>query len=415
MRVVMAKGFSQYGGIRLFVDQAAAAFRRRGWEVEVLDLALATGDGQVEAAIEQAATIPADLVFTINILGECRDTSGRSLGEMFSAPHVLWHVDYVLAHEERVVATPRSTAMLVVDPTQVDAIRSILGADRFAYLGFFPHPAVGQAAADDPDADAFTRNRPIPLLWSGSYQSSHRRAWADGPEVARRIFDDATDLALSAEWMPPHQALDTAFRARGLDLSDPQYVTWRMAAKLVHAGIRFSRRHAFLQAVAATGLPIHICGAGWADQLQRFPHAVYEGEVEMSRMIELMRRSRVVLNTNANFGAGSHERPFSAFLAGAAAFSDYSSYYAQVFAEDEIAMFRWQALDAGMETLRVLVDTPEAAFQRARKGKAKVLAGHGWDHRIDLIIEAARAIQAQGLVAPSPAVGAPQRAVSPPG
>ncbi|MGC1304637.1 MAG: glycosyltransferase [Caulobacteraceae bacterium] len=412
MRVVLIKSFSLYGGTRLFIDQAAMAFQRRGWDVEVVDLTL---EEEIYPMLHRAARAPTDLVFSINCLGEHRDPAGRAVGEILRAPHVIWHVDYILAQEERVLATPRSTAMLMVDPTQVGALEDILGADRFACLGFLPHPAVGEAAPDDTDAEAFVANRPIPLLWSGSHQRSRQRPWADSPEAARQIFDDATDLALSVEWMPPHEALDTAFRTRGLDLSDLKYVTWRMAAKMVHAEIRFSRRFAFLEALAVTGLPLHICGAGWADELHRFPNAVYEGEVEMTRMTELMRRSRVVLNTNANFGAGSHERPFSAFLAGAAVFSDYSRYYAEAFAGDEIAMFHWQALDAGMQTLQALVDSPQDAFQRARRGKARVLAGHTWDHGVDVILEAARAIEAQGLVARPPVARIFPPAVNPPG
>jgi hypothetical protein len=50
-----------------------------------------------------------------------------------------------------------------------------------------------------------------------------------------------------------------------------------------------------------------------------------------------MRRARVTLNTDGNFGAGSHERPLSVFLAGSAVFSDYSRYYAEAFAQSPIA------------------------------------------------------------------------------
>jgi hypothetical protein len=36
------QGASSMGGARVFVDHAAAALRRRGWEVEVVDLGPAT-------------------------------------------------------------------------------------------------------------------------------------------------------------------------------------------------------------------------------------------------------------------------------------------------------------------------------------------------------------------------------------
>ncbi|WP_158913986.1 glycosyltransferase [Caulobacter sp. S45] len=390
MRAVMVKGNSQYGGTRFFVDHAAAAFRRIGFDVEVLDL---SASDDIPAALRAAASTPTDLVFTINYLGEFRDEAGRTLAQMFDAPHVLWHTDYVLAHEKRVPATAPSTALLVVDPTQVDAIDAIFGPGRFAHLGFFPHPAVGEAAPTDADVEAFLRARPIPLLWSGSLQRAGPPPWSNMPEAVQQIFDAALELALSVEWTPPHLALDQVLRSIGLDLADPDLIAIRMGARLVDMAVRLTRRSAFVDALAATGLPLHICGAGWEDELHRFPNAVYEGPVEMSRTTELMRQSRVVLNTNGNFGAGSHERPFSALLAGAAVFSDHSRYYALAFAADEIALFHWKALDAGMDALERLTGAPEDAYAMARKGKARVLAEHTWDHRIALILEAARRIR----------------------
>src|SRR6202012_3151372 len=98
---------------------------------------------------------------------------------------------------------------------------------------------------------------------------------------------------------------------------------------------------------------LHVCGAGWEPHLHRFKTVTYHGPVGMTRMVELMRQSRLVLNTNGNFGAGSHERPFSASLAGAATFSDFSRYYADAFIPGEnIALFSWLDLPGAMDDLR---------------------------------------------------------------
>src|SRR6202012_5203675 len=112
---------------------------------------------------------------------------------------------------------------------------------------------------------------------------------------------------------------------------------------------------------------LHVCGAGWEPHLHRFKTVTYHGPVEMTRMVELMRQSRLVLNTNGNFGAGSHERPFSASLAGAATFSDFSRYYAEVSrAGQNMELFRWKALDAGMAALEAMAADPERCFNYAR-------------------------------------------------
>ena len=253
---------------------------------------------------------------------------------------------------------------------------------------------MGDPAPDDQTLAAFIGQRPINVLWSGGFQKPET-LWAGIEGPGRQVFQDALDLALSVEWMPPHAALDSVLAARGLDLQDPEHRAVREAATIIDVEVRKSRRFEFLKAVAKTGVALHICGHGWESQLYRFKNATYEGPVEMTRMIELMRQSRLVLNTNGNFGAGSHERPFSASLAGAATFSDFSRYYAQVFEPGRnIELFGWKDLAGGMSALQALAADPARCFDYARSAKAVTLAGHTWDQGIDRILEAADAVRA---------------------
>jgi hypothetical protein len=391
MRILIIKGQSQYGGTRLFADEAAAAFARRGDEVEVLDVGDVADAGP--RLIEHAPTASPELVFTINIAGEFRDSLGRTLSDLYRAPHVIWHTDYILSQVGRLRETPKSTAVLLVDPTQVEGVKSIYGEDRFDHIDFFPHPAVGEPAPDDATLAEFIERRPIEVLWSGSFQKPET-AWVGVEGPARQVFQDALDLALSVEWIPPLDALDTVLASRGIDLGDPEMAGAREAATLIDVEVRKTRRFEFVKAVAKAGLPLRICGVGWESQLYRFKNATYEGAVDMTRMAELMQQSRLVLNTNGNFGAGSHERPFSASLAGAATFSDFSRYYAEVFEPGaNIELFRWKDLAGGMEQLKSLAADPQRCFDYARSAKAVTLAGHTWDRQIEQILQAGEAVR----------------------
>jgi hypothetical protein len=391
MRILIMKGRSQYGGTRLFVDEAAAAFRRQAHEVEILDLTQSDSAGT--QVLAHAPTARVDLVFTINIAGEFRDSLGRTIPDLYGAPHVVWHTDYILSQAERLHATPGSTALLLVDPTQVEAVKSIYGDERFDHVAFFPHPAVGEPSADDATLAEFVARRPIEVLWSGSFQKPEP-PWVDVAGPVRQVLQDALDLALAIEWIPPHEAMDTVLVSRGMDLNDPVNRGAREAAFMIDMEVRKTRRFEFLKATAKTGVPLRICGAGWESQLYRFKNVTYDGAVEMTRMAELMRQSRLVLNTNGNFGAGSHERPFSASLAGAATFSDLSRYYAQVFEPGaNIELFHWKNLASGMERLQALAADPRRCFEYARSAKAVTLAGHTWDRQIDRILAAGEAVR----------------------
>ena len=386
MRVLVLKGQSQYGGTRLFADEAAGAFNRQGHQAQVLDL----GDGvTVQADLAAAAAGPRfDLVLSFNILGDFRSLAGATLAELFACPHVVWHTDYILTSWDRVQGTPPDTTLLVVDPTQIDAVVATAGEGRHR-LRFFPHPAVGQPTPDEPDAAAFAAARPIGVLWSGGF-AQPQHPWGSAPPAVQRIMEAAVELAMAVEWMPPHAALAEVFAAVGLDVSDPALRHNLAGAWMVDHEVRTRRRRAFLLALADSGVELHVCGAGWEPHLHRFKAVTYHGPVDMTRMVELMRQSRLVLNTNGNFGAGSHERPFSASLAGAATFSDFSRYYADEFiAGENIALFSWLDLAGAMDSLRALSADPERCWRFARFAKQVTLARHTWDRQVADILQAA--------------------------
>jgi glycosyltransferase involved in cell wall biosynthesis len=393
MRVVLFKGPSQYGGTRTFIDELALAFRRRGFTTDVGELA---GVADVEAAIAAMAGPLTQLVLSINILGEHKDRFGRDVSQIFQAPQVVWHVDYLLSQASRLRQTPATTSLLAVDPTQVAAMDSIFGPERFAQVAFCPHAAVGEPAADDADAEAFAAARPIPLLWCGTLHKPGAPVWANEPPAIRKLYEDTVDLALAAEWMPPQEALDRVLVANGNDPSDPRLQTARCDACHIDARVRLLRRAELIDRLGGSGLSLTICGNGWEGEQARLPNATFLGPLPMPDAARLMRRARVVLTTNGNFGAGSHERPLTALLAGAAAVSDHSAFYAQAFAEGrEIALYRWKALDDGLQQLAELIDDPAATWRIAKAGKARVLAEHRWDNRLDTILAAAEASRAR--------------------
>lgn len=386
MLILIMKGQSQYEGTRTFADLAADAMRCAGHTVVVDDLLLA--DNLMLRVLELALEVRPDLVFTINILGEFRSPNGQTIAQLFGAPHVLWHTDYVFNHARRLEATSPDTRLLMVDPTQIEGVRSIYGPARHPHITFFPHPAACEPAPDDPDLDAYAA-RPIPLLWSGT---CHRPEipWAGAPAKTRKVFEAALEQALAIEWAPPHEIFDRVLAESGLDLADPVHAGARVACSHIDTVVRTTRRFAFVKALAKTGLPVTICGDNWKDQLYRFKNVTYLGPQPMPKVVELMRQSRVVLNTNGNFGAGSHERPFTILLSGALPFTDVSRYYEQVFEDGrDIAMFRWMDLPAGFARLRELIDNPDQAFPMVQRGKAKAKADHTWDARLPLILAGA--------------------------
>ena len=392
MRVILIKGRSTYDLLRAFVDAAAEGFAEAGHEVDILDVV--PEPDLVAGLTRRAAERPIDLVYSLNILSDFRDHAGRTVGDIAGAPHVVHFVDHPLSHLSRLEATPAHAAVLTIDPSHAEAVRSIYGEGRFAFVGFCPHGAVGPTVSPGADVDAFVQSRSIPILFPGTYAPVGPPPWAQMQAGVRRIFEAATEAAMASEWTAGHVALDTAMKAAGLEPADPQFAGFRKLSSYVHERVRARRRILLLESAARVGLPLHVAGKGYDEALARFANLTFVGDVDFMDSMALMTRARLVLNINANFGRGSHERPLCALNAGAAAASDLSAFYPDHFEEGrELLLYRWRNLDAGLEAIAALAQDPEAMVQMAQAGQAKVLAGHRWKHRAATIIAAAEAVR----------------------
>ncbi|HEX4370691.1 MAG TPA: glycosyltransferase [Rhizomicrobium sp.] len=389
-RVLLIKGVSRYDVLRDFTDAVAAAFQARDIEPVVLDTAPLKTHDEIHEALK--AVGPVDFAFTFYILGHYVDPQRRTLSELIGAPVVIQYVDYPLSLLEALENTDSSSAILTVDPSHAEAILKLYGPERFAHVGFSPHAGTGEPFALPASAAAFAAGRPIPILFSGTYYRPVDPPWKDFPANIQRAFAEAADYATSQEFVPALDALDATLKRMGLDpnLPDPSIRQVRLLADKVHEWVRALRRHKFFEAAANAGLPLTVYGGGYDDDLSRFPNIDYRGICGFHDAIRLMQQSRMVININANFGRGSHERPFTAMLAGAVAASDFSTYYADQFdAGREMMPFRWRHLEQDLADLRDLVEDPARLFAIAQAGQHKALLNHRWANRIDAIIAAA--------------------------
>jgi hypothetical protein len=209
--------------------------------------------------------------------------------------------------------------------------------------------------------------------------------------LVRSLFDTALEIALGAEFIPALEAMDQSLRAHGLDPLDPNLQRTRKFATTIHEQVRQVRRLSFLEAAGTAGLSVHIVGGGYGNKFDHFPTFRLLGPASLPQVSRLMRTAKLVLNVNANFGAGSHERPLTAMLAGAAVASDHGAWWAEHFIEDqEITLYRWKDLATGLERVSALIEDPEALWRLAAAGQQRVLKEHRFDQRTKVVIDAAQ-------------------------
>ena len=119
---------------------------------------------------------------------------------------------------------------------------------------------------------------------------------------------------------------------------------------------RYSRREAILTALGRAGLAVDVFGTGWEALPDPGPHR-FHGPVPFSEALALYRGAKIVLHIDPGFPDGSHERIYSAQMAGAAVVTD----------PDQIAL---------------LLKEDERRVALAAANQAEAFRSHTWIERI---------------------------------
>lgn len=396
MKILLLKGRSQYNALRIWIDEAKAAFEDLGHDVVLLDLNIPEIMAQLA---ERLATLgPFDFAFSYTICGEWRSPTGQNIGQIIGGPHLIQYVDHPLVQSERVIRAAPNSAILTVDQSHADVLKSVFGNEHFAYVGFNPSPAIGKPVPLPDNAEAYAASRPTRLLFTGSYYRPEEPLWAGFPGNIREIFGEAADYALSQDWIAPHSALMAALAARGIGPDDEIARTLLPHCFRIHEWVRATRRFQFLEVAAKVKLPITVYGSGYEKDLHRYENMDYRGSADFHETLALMAQSRVLLNVNVNFGEGSHDRPLCAMLAGAVCASEPSTFYDKAFevadTTGDMTCFRWSSLEDDLERIRQLSENPDALYAMAVRAQPKAIANHTWKSRAGQAIEIARAARA---------------------
>jgi hypothetical protein len=388
MRLVLAKGRSQYGSLRLHIDQLGAALRELGHEAVVVDLIEEDGS---QAAV-RALSGPTDALIAMGGMALELAIPGR----FFETPHfpvVSLYVDHPLHHVASLKQQVRRRAAFFLDRSHVGFMSTWSAGKSLTQIGFLPPGANELAEPADVSDDGFAR-RDIGLLFTGTYRGEPQPGWLDWPVSAARELTAETAERMTADArLPILDALRAVLARRQVkltgDLLDglaPLLGAAQLFAEAYH-------RHALLTVLGKAAVPVQVYGSGWEPLCARHPSFAYGGVGSFEETLHLLRRSRLVLNVNNGFVAGGHERVFTAMCAGAAVISDASRWYAEAFKEgQEIAIFSWPKLEQLPDQIMKLQADTAGLAKLARAGHRRATSEHRWSARAGRLIKTVQAL-----------------------
>lgn len=385
MRIILFKGQSQYGSLRLHIDQLAAALAGLGHEAGIIDLTAPDAIPALNASFQD----PPDAYFGIGGVGSDVRMDNVSVYDRLGVVYASLYVDHPIHHIPRLSNPIKRNAALFLDRSHVQFMTAWTRGRGFSQLGFLP-PGANQLDAPLDTSDEAFSERDISLLFTGTYRGPPTLPWREQPDTPARTAVEAVAQRMAADaTLPLLEALKSAladeFQA---ELTPELFNDFLPLLQAPQAFAEAYHRDRLIQVFGVTGAPLTIYGTGWEPLLEQFPSFIYGGVGSFEETLRLVRRARIVININNGFVAGGHERVFTALCGGAAVFSDESRYYAEAFKPGrEITTFAWADIENASTHLANMLMDEDALAAQARAGAQRALEDHTWTARAAKLVK----------------------------
>lgn len=350
---------SQYEVLHHFAKKLYEAFVRQGAKCRLL-----SGDERIFATLNS----PPD--FTIGFNGALKMEDGSFFCDHINVPHVSCLVDPPFRFLE---LTKSPNIFITCDDQEGCALLKARGFDRVAFM---PH-AVEPELTFDEDAE---RIYDIAFLGTCIDPEKQKKEWKKkfSPKIVR-IMEEAASIGLGDD--------ETSFMTVLLKHLDP--AEHQQVFEAVEIYIKGVDRLELLRSFA--DFPVHVFGAGlendaWEKVLKKKGNFIIHPPVAYEQALELMKQSKIVLNSSIKNKLGAHERVFTAAACGAVVVSNDNSWMREQF-RDEKELVLYNQQDKKQQLVQELLENEAKRHKIAAAGCKKVMANHTWDQRVKQLLE----------------------------
>jgi spore maturation protein CgeB len=379
-KVCFIVNYNLYESKRHFTRKLAEAMNRKGIETHIIDAMENTLNANAMASLRRYGP---DLTCSFNSLLPASDN--QFLWDILQIPHLAILVDPAI-YSIHLTRSPYSI-LSCVDRDDCDEVRNY----QFDNVFFWPHAVEKELNADE------GRERPYEVVFLGScydYESL-RASWRQrNPELINKVLDDAIDLVFGDTKITLAHALVQAWNASkadpaGIDFTSlfyylDNYTRGKDRVELIRS-IKSARVHVFGDRSTDNAVGI----LGWPQYLASQSNVVVHPSVPFGQALQILKQSKICLNSMPFFKNGSHERIFIGLACGSVPVTSESRYFREVFREGEELLFYSMRDRAPVDgVIQSLLKDEKRRAEIAHKGREKVMANHTWDVRVDQLLEA---------------------------
>ncbi|MBQ7506598.1 MAG: glycosyltransferase family 1 protein [Lachnospiraceae bacterium] len=363
----------------IFTYAMIPEFEKLGYELLIFD----TRKMQESlGALAQFAARPVTAMLCFNNLGFNMElVPGKNIWEELSIPPINILMDHPYMHKKALDQAPKNAIVLVIDRNHMKYLNRFY--PELSAVGFLPHGGSDEGITPPP-----MRGRTIPLLYAGGVSLPGRAAPL--PDLSGYDFDAKTvsENALSLLIEEPHhtveEALEKVLLDRGIRLTEDALCSVIADLHFIDGMAVSHFREKLIRTLSEAGLPIFLYGNNWQHLpwISSSPSLHFGGRVSSYKIVEMMRDTKIVLNTMTWFKDGTHDRIFNGMLGGAVAMSDSSLYMKESFEDGkELILFELEDIPTLPDKVRSLLSNEKQLEEIARTGYERAVSRESWQAR----------------------------------
>lgn len=381
-RVCLITNYNLYESKRHFTQKLAEAFNRQKIETIIIDV---EENILGIANIEPISRFYPDFTCSFNsLLPISQEKDKRFLWDFLKIPHLALLVDPAL-YSINYINSPYSI-LSCVDRSDCE----ILHSNGYENVFFLPHAIEKELVDQRKDL-----NKPLDVVFIGScydYETL-RVLWRNElSEECNRILDNAIEIFFGDDQISLAEALVKARNETQIEVSGADFLTLFYYLDYYTRGKdRMDLIHSIKDA------QIHIYGGqspdivgsllGWPEYLSNQSNVTIHSPIAFPESFDVLKNSKICLNSMPFFKDGSHERIFTGFACGALPVTTNNIYISENFKDDEeIIFYQHSRLDFLNDKINSLLSDEKRRQEMVNRGQEKIIRNHTWDNRVDEMV-----------------------------
>lgn len=369
--------YNLYESKKHFAEKLSEAFRRYGVGTRIIDLQI---QGEQDKLQSYATLKRPSLICSFNKVMPDIQT-GKFFWEKYKIPYLFILVDP--AYYAQDFFKSHYSMISCVDELDCDFLRE----NHYDHVLFLPH------AVERELAPAQHQERPYDVVFLGSCYDHLRlrEIWKNKYSSSIvELMDKAVEVTLSEKSLPFWKAVAEAIAQRGFILSTEE--TLELVSN-VDNYMRGLDRWELIRSIKDAH--VHVFGGTcWGEEVKGWPHycaghsnITVHPAIPFTESMEVLKKSKICLNSIPFFKKGTHERIFTGLACGSLPITTDNLWIKENFVEGkEVLLYEPKKWDQINEKVNYYLTHENEREEMVARGREKVMQHHTWDHRVEQLL-----------------------------